>query len=90
MFAAKTVESGLIMDFYHKADDSVLLDLLVVHTNRLTQILIYGETNKGEYSASKRTVELLQNEIRSRRGFYVSAASSNKTFDQSSAAWHNR
>ena len=76
------------MDFYQKADDSALLDLLAVHTNRLTQIMIYGETHQGEYIVSKRIVELLQNEIVTRRGFYVSTASSNKTFTQSLAAWH--
>lgn len=77
------------MDFYHKADDSVLLDLLAIHTNRLTQALIYGETYKGEYNASKRIVELLQNEITARKGYYVSTSSSGKTFDQSLTNWHN-
>lgn len=66
MFALKIIESGFIMYFYHKVDDSVLLDLLAIHTNRLTQIMIYGETYTGEYNASKRTLELLQNEIISR------------------------
>ena len=74
------------MDFYRDADDFVLLDLLAEHTNRLTQMMIYGENYKGEYNAFKHTVELLQNEIHSRRGFYVSGASFNKTYNQSSAA----
>lgn len=86
---SEPLESDFIMDFYHKADDSVLLDLLAVHTNRLTQMMIYGESYKGEYNASKRIVELLQNEIATRRGFYVSTASSNKIFNQSLAAWHH-
>ena len=84
---SEPLESDFIMDFYHKADDSVLLDLLAVHTNRLTQMMIYGETYKGEYNASKRIVELLQDEIITRRGFYVSEAAY-RTFNQSSAAVH--
>jgi len=76
------------MHFYRVADDSVLLDLLAEHTNRLTQMMIYGENYKGEYNASKRTVELLQDEINARRGFYVSAAAHGKTFNQSSVALH--
>ena len=75
------------MDFYRDADDFVLLDLLAEHTNRLTQMMIYGETYKGEYNASKYTIELLQNELITRRGFYVSA-SYNNPFNQSSAAAH--
>ena len=73
------------MDFYRKADDFVLLDLLAVHTNRLTQLMIYGETFKGEYSAAKHSVELLQDEILARQGFYVGAGSYSKSFNQSSA-----
>lgn len=76
------------MDFYRDADDFVLLDLLAKHTNRLTQMMIYGETYKGEYNASKYTIELLQNELITRRGFYVSARSYNNSFNQSSAAVH--
>ena len=76
------------MDFYHDADDFVLLDLLAEHTNRLTQMMIYGETYKGEYNASKCTVELLQNELITRRGFYVSAPSYSTFFNQSSVAVH--
>ena len=79
-----------IMDFYHKADDFVLLDLLAEHTNRLTQMMIYGETYKGEYSAARQTVELLQDEIITRRGFYVGAVSYSKIHNQSPAAWHAR
>ena len=76
------------MDFYRNADDFVLLDLLAEHTNRLTQMMIYGETYKGEYNAAKHTVELLQDEIITRRGFYVGAVSYGKTSNQPSAAWH--
>ena len=76
------------MDFFRDADDLVLLDLLAEHTNRLTQMMIYGETYKGEYNASKYTVELLQDELMTRRGFYLSGPSYSKTFDQSSAAVH--
>ena len=76
------------MDFYRKADDFVLLDLLAEHTNRLTQMMIYGESFKGEYSAAKHTVELLQDEIITRRGFYVSAASYGKSSNQSPVALH--
>lgn len=86
----KRIESGFIMDFYRKADDSVLLDLLAAHTNRLTQMMIYGETYKGEYDASKLTVELLQDEIITRRGFYFRSASYTKPFSQSSVAMHTR
>lgn len=84
----ESTESGFIMDFYRDADDFVLLDLLAEHTNRLTQMMIYGEAYKGEYNASKYTVELLQDELITRRGFYVGAHSYSNTFNQSSAAVH--
>ncbi|HET9278588.1 MAG TPA: hypothetical protein VFN95_10380 [Flavitalea sp.] len=77
------------MDFYRDADDFVLLDLLAEHTNRLTQMMICGESYKGEYKASRRTVELLQDEIIARRGFPVSMASYSKTFDKTSAIWRH-
>lgn len=83
-------ESDFIMDFYRDADDFVLLDLLAEHTNRLTQMMIYGENYKGEYNASKRTVELLQDEITARRGSTVTVTPYRKTFNRSSAAWQNR
>jgi hypothetical protein len=78
------------MDFYRDADDFVLLDLLADHTNRLTQMMIYGESYKGEYNLYKQNVELLQDELITRRGFYVSAPSYTNFFNQSSAAVHGR
>ena len=71
------------MDFYRDVDDFVLLDLLAEHTNRLTQMMIYGESYKGEYNVSKQTVELLQDELITRRGFYMSVPSYSNTFNQS-------
>lgn len=74
------------MYLHRKLEDPELIDLLAIHTNRLTQMMIYGETYSGEYEACRSTIELIQNEILSRRGFYINAASYNKNFNQSSAA----
>ena len=46
------------------------MDLLVIHTNRFTQIMIHGETYTGEYEVCKRTIELVQAEILSRQPYY--------------------
>lgn len=59
------------MLLHRKLEDSELFDLLAIHTNRLTQIMIYGESYNGEYDACRRTIEMIQNEVLSRRGFYV-------------------
>jgi len=77
------------MYLHRRLDDSEVIDLLAIHTNRLTQILIYGETYTGEYDTCRSTVELIQNEILSRRGFYVNTTSYNQNFNQPSVAWHN-
>ena len=62
------------MYLHRKLEDTELIDLLAVHTNRLTQIMIYGETYGGEYEVCKKTIELLQHEILIRRGFNFNAA----------------
>ena len=74
------------MHLHRKIEDSDLLDLLASHTNRLTQMMIYGETYIGEYDICRRTIELIQNEILSRRGFYMNASSYRHHFNNSSAA----
>ena len=66
MFVLAVGWNRLTMYFYHKVEDSVLLDLLTIHTNRLTQILIYGESYSGEYRTCKKVLELLQEEFMSR------------------------
>jgi hypothetical protein len=55
------------MYLHRKLEYAELIDLLVIHTNRLIQITIYGETYNGEYEVCKRTIELVQNEITSRQ-----------------------
>ena len=75
------------MHLHRKLDDSELIDLIAIHTNRLTQIMIYGETYPGEYDACRRTIELIQNEVLSRRGFYLNTVSYNEqNFRRDSAA----
>jgi hypothetical protein len=74
------------MYLHRKLEDSELIDLLAIHTHRLTQIMIYGESYVGEYQTCRRTIELIQNEVLSRRGFYINKVSYNKDFNQPSAA----
>ena len=74
------------MYFYHNVDDSVLLDLLAKHTNRLTQIMIYGEMYAGEYRACKKMLELLQKEITSRNGSFPASARSLPPYASTSSA----
>ena len=69
-----------------KLEDSELIDLLAIHTNRLTQIMIYGESYMCEYETCRRTIELIQNEVLSRRGFYINKVSYNKDFEKPPAA----
>jgi len=71
---------------HRKLDDSELFDLLAIHTNRLTQIMIYGETYTGEYDTCRRTIEMIQNEVHARRGFHMNTTSYSGTFKQDSAA----
>jgi len=69
------------MYLHRKLENPELIDLLVIHTNRLTQIMIYGETYFGEYEICKRTIELIQNEIISRRSYLIKPAFINGQFD---------
>ena len=69
-----------------KLEDLELIDLLALHTNRLTQMMIYGEPRPGEYDSCRNTIEIIQNEIHFRRDHYVDAVSSNKNFRRSTAA----
>ena len=59
------------MYLHRKLENPELIDLLVIHTNRLTQIMIYGETYVGEYEICKRTIELVQQEIISRQPYLL-------------------
>ena len=59
------------MHLHRNLEDSELIDLLAAHTNRLTQIMISGEIYNGEYDTCRQTIELIQNEILARRGFYI-------------------
>jgi hypothetical protein len=63
------------MLLHRNLDDSELYDLLAIHTNRLTQIMIYGESYASEYDTCRRTIEMIQNEVLARRGFYVNTKS---------------
>ena len=74
------------MYLHRKLEDSELIDLLAVHTNRLTQIMIFGESYKGEYDTCRRTIELIQNEVLARRGFYINTTLNDNFRQQDSAA----
>ena len=78
-------EANLKMYLHRNLENPELIDLLVMHTNRLTQIMIYGERFFGEYEICKRTIELIQNEILSRRNYFPRLAIISY-FNQSSAA----
>ena len=73
------------MYLHRKLENPELIDLLVIHTNRLTQIMIYGETYFGEYEICKRTIEVVQNEIISRQPYLTKPAFINGKFDKSSS-----
>ena len=73
------------MYLHRKLEYPELIDLLVIHTNRLTQIMIYGETYVGEYEICKRTIELVQSEIISRQPYLIQPAFINGKFDNFSA-----
>jgi len=72
------------MYLHRKLRNPELIDLLAIHTNRFTQIMIHGETYVGEYEVCKRTVELIQNEIYCRQPYYLSFSFNNSEFDNSS------
>ena len=74
------------MYLHRKLEDSELIDLLAIHTNRLTQIMIYGESYLNEYDTCRRTIELIQNEVLARRGFYLNGVSYDKKLNQPSVA----
>ena len=73
------------MYLHRKLENLELIDLLVIHTNRLTQIMIYGETYVGEYEICKRTIELVQSEIISRPPYLMKPVFINGKFDNFSA-----
>jgi len=75
----------LNMYLHRKLENPELIDLLVIHTNRLTQIMIYGETYVGEYEICKRTIELVQSEILSRQPYLIRPAFINGKLDNFSA-----
>jgi hypothetical protein len=58
------------MYLHRKLENRELIDLLAIHTHRLTQIMIYGESYLGEYQTCRRTIELIQDEVFSRSDFY--------------------
>jgi hypothetical protein len=72
------------MYLHRKLEDSELIDLLAMHTNRLTHIMIYGESYMGEYETCRRTIELIQNEVLCRRGFYSNTTSYKENYNQRS------
>ena len=73
------------MYLHRKLENRELIDLLVIHTNRLTQIMIYGETYFGEYEICKRTIELVQSEILSRQPYLIRPAFINGKLNNFSA-----
>lgn len=73
------------MYLHRKLESPELIDLLAIHTHRLTQIMIYGESYLGEYETCRRTIELIQNEVFSRRDFYRNTTYYKENFNQRSA-----
>ena len=73
------------MYLHRKLENKELIDLLVIHTNRLTQIMIYGETYVGEYEICKRTIELVQGEIISRLPYLMKPVFTNGKFNNYSS-----
>lgn len=55
------------MYLHRKLEFPELLELLVIHTNRFSRMMIYGEKYSGEYEICKRTIETIQNEIIARQ-----------------------
>ena len=74
------------MYFYQKARESVLVDLLAIHTNRLTQLMIKGETYPGEYNSCKRTIQLIQREIIYKGQIDLNTVLSKDPFNQSTGS----
>ena len=75
------------MYLHRKLETPELIDLLAIHTYRLTQIMIYGESYLGEYRTCRRTIELIQAEVFSREGCYRNITPYyNGRFNQRSAA----
>ena len=74
------------MYLHRKLEYSELIDLLAIHTNRLTQIMIFGESYMGEYKTCRRTIELIQNEVLSRRAFNINEVSYKNDRNQPTAA----
>ena len=79
------MEIFINMYLHRKLENSELIDLLVIHTNRLTQMMTYGETYIGEYEICKRTIELVQNEITSRQSSLIRPVPINGKSDNFSA-----
>ena len=73
------------MYLHRKLEDSELVDLLAIHTHRFTQMMIHGESYFGEHDTCRRTLELIQKEVFSRRGFYSNTTSYKGTVNQSLA-----
>ena len=73
------------MYLHRKLENLELIDLLVIHTNRLTQIMIYGESYVGEYEICKRTIELVQSEIISRPPYLMKPVFINGKFNNYSS-----
>lgn len=59
------------MYLHRQLEDYELIDLLAIHTNRLTQIMIFGESYVGEYDICRHTVILIQKEILQRKNLYL-------------------
>ncbi|HEV8273728.1 MAG TPA: hypothetical protein VGQ04_20590 [Chitinophagaceae bacterium] len=73
------------MYLHRKLENPELIDLLAIHTHRLTQIMVYGESYGGEYETCRRTIELLQNEVFFRKGVCRNTTYYKGSFNQSSA-----
>ena len=66
MFVKIILKRVMNMYLHRSLGDQELIDLLALHTNRLSQIKMYGERFRGEYDTCMRTIEVIQEEINSR------------------------
>jgi hypothetical protein len=74
VFVKNYFEEIMNMYLHRSLGDRELIDLLALHTNRLSQIKLYGERYYGEYDTCMRTIEVIQTEINSRQDYTLKPA----------------
>ena len=69
VFVKIILRRSVNMYLHRRLEYLELIDLLTLHTNRLSQIKIYGERYYGEYDTCMRTIEVIQIEINYRHDY---------------------